>query len=207
MEYSNGMVGDMCIHMLDTVRRMFGLGWPKRIGSYGGIFVQKDGKSNIADTQTATFEYDGLSVVRQHRTWGAPVAPDYPWALFIYGEKGVLRASTLRADFVPVDKKAQSLHFECPYEREQYPEDLTEKDIELNAAPAARRHRLDFLAAIDRRSKPVADVEEGHISTAACIPANIAMDLERPLSYDPITRPMPGDEAATARLRRAYRAP
>ncbi|HYG34724.1 MAG TPA: Gfo/Idh/MocA family oxidoreductase, partial [Clostridia bacterium] len=35
-EYSNGIVGDMCIHMLDMVRWMMGLGWPKRISSTGG---------------------------------------------------------------------------------------------------------------------------------------------------------------------------
>jgi predicted dehydrogenase len=50
MEYGNGIVGDMCVHMLDTTRWMLGLGWPKRISSSGGIFVQKDGKSNISDT-------------------------------------------------------------------------------------------------------------------------------------------------------------
>jgi predicted dehydrogenase len=92
MEYGNGIVGDMCIHMLDTARWMLGLGWPKRISSAGGIFVQKQGKSNITDTQTATFEYDGLNVAWQHRTWGSPADPDYPWALFIYGENGVLCA-------------------------------------------------------------------------------------------------------------------
>ena len=33
MEYGNGIVGDMCIHMLDMVRWMLDLGWPKRISS------------------------------------------------------------------------------------------------------------------------------------------------------------------------------
>ena len=62
MEYGNGIMGDMCVHMLDTARWMLGLGWPKRITSTGGIFVQKEGKSNITDTQTATFEYDELQL-------------------------------------------------------------------------------------------------------------------------------------------------
>ena len=80
MEYGNGIVGDMCIHMLDMVRWMLDLGWPKRITSTGGIFVQKDGKSNITDTQTATFDFADFHVVWQHRTWGDPPDPDYPWA-------------------------------------------------------------------------------------------------------------------------------
>src|ERR1035441_9776515 len=183
-EYGNGIIGDMCVHMFDTARWMLHLGWPKRISSAGGIFVQKEGKSNISDTQTATFEYDGFDAVWQHRTWGTPPDPDYPWALFIYGEKGRLKASTMRADFIPVDAKAKPLHFECVFEREQYPEDVNEKDIELNAAPATRRHMRDFLAAIDQRGRPVADIEEGHISTASCILANVAMEIGRPIVYD-----------------------
>src|SRR6478609_5155390 len=87
MEYGNGIVGDMCVHMLDTTRWMLGLGWPKRISSSGGIFVDKDGKSNISDTQSATFEYDDLTVNWQHRTWGAPPDPQYDWALVLYGDK------------------------------------------------------------------------------------------------------------------------
>src|SRR5882724_7009217 len=206
-EYGNGIVGDMCVHMFDTVRWMLKLGWPKRITSAGGIYVQKEGKSNITDTQTATFEYDGFNAVWEHRTWGAPPDPDYPWALFIYGDKGTLKASTMRADFIPLDEKAKPIHFECVYEKEQYPEDVTERDNELNAAPATRLHMRDFLAAIEKRSRPVADVEEGHISTASCIMANIAMEIGRPIAYDSHKRAAVGDHEATKRLYREYRKP
>jgi predicted dehydrogenase len=206
-EYGNGIMGDMCVHMLDTTRWMLNLGWPRRITSAGGIYVQKEGKSNIADTQTATFEYDNFNCVWQHRTWGTPPDPDYPWALFIYGDKGTLKASTMRADFIPNDKNAKPIHFECLFEREQYPEDVTEKDIELNAAPATRRHMLDFLAAIEKRSRPVADIEAGHISTASCILANIAMETGRQIVYDPDLRTIAGDERATRLLQKPYRAP
>ena len=207
MEYGNGIVGDMCVHMLDTVRWMLGLGWPRRVSSSGGIYVQKDGKSNITDTQSAVFDFDGLTASWEHLTWGSPPDPDYPWALFIHGEKGVLKASTMRADFIPFDRAAKPIHFECLFEREQFPEDVTEKDIELNAAPATRRHMLDFLAAIERRSRPVADVEEGHISTASCILANLAMQLGRTLAYDPHKREVTGDAEATRLLQRPYRQP
>ncbi|NWF84709.1 MAG: Gfo/Idh/MocA family oxidoreductase [Bryobacteraceae bacterium] len=207
MEYGNGIVGDMCVHMYDTVRWMLKLGWPKRITSTGGIFVQTGGKSNISDTQTAIFEHGGFHAVWQHRTWGAPADPDYPWALFIYGDKGVLKASTMRADFIPLDKSQKPIHFDCLYEREKYPEDLKEEAIELNAAPATRLHMLDFLAAIDKRSRPVADIEDGHISTASCILANLSMKLGRPLVYDPAKKAVTGDAEATKLLRRAYRQP
>ncbi|MFD3393625.1 Gfo/Idh/MocA family oxidoreductase [Aquirufa sp. OSTEICH-129V] len=206
-EYGNGIMGDMCVHMFDTARWMLGLGWPKRISSEGGIYVQKEGKSNIADTQTAVFEYDGLNCVWQHRTWGTPPDPEYPWGLTIYGEKGTLRMSTMKYDFTPTDPKAQKLHGDCVFEKEKYPEDLTEDRIELNAAPATRLHMLDFLAAIDKGTKPIADIQEGHISTASCILANVSMKLGRPLSYDPTSKTVFNDPEATALLARTYRQP
>src|SRR5947208_4001062 len=92
-EYGNGILGDMCIHMLDMVRWMLDLGWPKRVGSTGGIYVQTDAKSNISDTQQATFDFGHLPVVWTHRTWGDPPDPGYQWAAVIYGEKGTLKAS------------------------------------------------------------------------------------------------------------------
>src|SRR5437868_14228244 len=41
MEYGNGIVGDMCVHMFDMTRWMLKLGWPTRIASTGGILVDK----------------------------------------------------------------------------------------------------------------------------------------------------------------------
>jgi predicted dehydrogenase len=207
MEYGNGIMGDMCVHMFDTVRWMLHLGWPNRISSEGGIFVQKEGKSNISDTQSAVFEYDELNCVWQHRTWGTPADPDYPWSFTLYGDKGTLRASTMRYDFTPVGEGGTKIHKDVVYEKEKYPEDLTEDHIELNAAPATRLHMLNFLAAIEKGGRPVADIEEGHISTASCILANLAMKTGRPVVYDPKTRQIVGDPEANGRLQRVYRQP
>ncbi|HUR10227.1 MAG TPA: Gfo/Idh/MocA family oxidoreductase [Flavitalea sp.] len=207
MEYGNGIMGDMCIHMFDTVRWMLHLGWPKKITSSGGIYVQKSAKSNIADTQSAVFEYDELDCIWEHRTWGTPADPEYPWAFKLFGEKGTLMASTMKYDFIPMDEKAEKIHKDVVYEKEKYPEDLTEPQIELNAAPATRLHMLDFLDAIEQKKRPVADIGEGHISTACCILANLSMKLGRPLVYDPQKRIVTGDAEATALLQRKYRSP
>ncbi len=184
MEYGNGIVGDMCVHMFDMVRWMLGLGWPKRIASSGGILVDNGGKANIADTQTATFDYGDLNIVWQHRTWGDAPDPKYPWGATFYGDKGTLKASVFGYDFIPSGGQGKPIHRDVTYELEQYPEDKTEKDLERHVAPAIRYHMQDFLAAIATRGKPVADIEEGHISTASCILANLAMQLGRTLTWD-----------------------
>ena len=207
MEYGNGIIGDMCVHMLDTVRWLLDLGWPRRIVSTGGIYVDKAAKSNISDTQVATFEYDGLNCVWQHRSWGTPPDPEYPWSFKLYGDKGTLCGSTMKYDFFPAGK-GEKVHMDVVYEKEKYPEDLKEDRIELNAAPATRLHMINFLESIDKKTKPVADIEQGHISSASCILANVSMQLGgRPLQYDPVQREIAGDPEATRLLQRNYRKP
>lgn len=207
MEYGNGIMGDMCIHMLDMVRWMLGLGWVKSVSSVGGILMDKQSKANIADTQSATFDFGDVKVVWQHRTWGTPNDPQYPWGATIYGDKGTLKASVMGYDYIPLDKNEKPIHKDVTYELEQYPEDKTEKELEKHVAPAIRHHMQDFLRAIEQRSKPVADIEQGHISTATCILANLSMDLKRTLVWDAQKQRVVGDEEANKRLARAYRKP
>lgn len=206
MEYSNGIVGDMCVHMLDMVRWMLNLGWPKHISSTGGILVEKDSRANTSDTQTATFAFDDFNVVWNHRSWGSSPDPEYPWAAIIYGDKGTLKLSVNSYDFIPA-RGGEKIHKDVVMELEQYPEDKTEKDLEKHVAPAVRGHMLDFLAAIESRGRPVADIEQGHISSASCILANVAMTLGRTLQWDPEKHVVIGDEEANKLLARPYRQP
>ncbi len=208
MEYGNGIVGDMCVHMLDMVRFTLDLGWPKRISSSGGILVDKNSKANITDTQTATFDYGGLPIIWQHRSWGdAPDPKHHPWGATYYGDKGTLWLNVFGYDFVPQGGRGEPIHVDVLYEYEKYPEDKTEKDLERHVAAALRRHWLNFLAAVEARSKPVSDIEEGYISATSCILANIAMQLGRTLTYDPKSGLVVGDEEANRLLRRPYRGP
>jgi predicted dehydrogenase len=206
MEYGNGIMGDMCIHMLDMVRWMLDLGWPKRVGSTGGILVDRRSKSNIPDTQTATFEFDNLTMVWQHRTWGASPDEKYPWGATIYGDKGTLKLSVNSYDFIPLGT-GKPVHKDVVMELDQYPVDRTERDLERHVAPAIRVHMQDLLRNIASRGKPVADIEQGHISTTSCILANMALNLGRTLTWDSQKQMIVGDDDANKLLRRPYRQP
>jgi predicted dehydrogenase len=207
MEYGNGIMGDMGIHMFDMVRWFMDLGWPRRISSAGGLRVLKGGKSNIPDTQTALFEYDNVTVVWQHRRFGPPPDPNYTWGATLYGERGTLKAGVMSYDFIPAEKGAQPVHKDVTYELEQYPEDKTEQDLERHVAPAIRGHMKNLLACSESRGRPVADIEEGYISSACCILANIALQLGRTLAWDAQKGMVAGDEEANRLLRRPYRQP
>lgn len=207
MEYGNGIVGDMCVHMLDMTRWMLDLGWPKSISSSGGIFQDKKSIANISDTQIATFSFDDLEVVWTHRSWGDAPDPKYPWAAILYGENGTLKASVNGYEFFPRGSAQSTMKGEPLFEYDKFPEDRTEKDLERHVASAVRWHMKDLLACIASRGRPVADVEQGHISTASCILANLSMQLGRSFAWDTVKQEVIGDPEANKLLRRPYRNP
>jgi len=205
--FSNGQIGDLCVHFFDVVRYFLELGWPDRISASGGVLVREAGSiANIADTQTALFDYPNVKIVWTQRNWGENPHPEYPWAAFLYGDKGTLKLSVNSFDFTP-HGNGEPAHADHLDERDKYPEDLAHKETELFAAPATRRHMQDFLAARQEQRKPVSDIEEGYISSACCILANLSMDLGRSLAWDAAAGRIMGDDEANQRLARAYREP
>jgi hypothetical protein len=193
--------------MLDMTRWMLDLPMPTRIESSGGIFVDKASKANITDTQTATFEFPDLRVVWTHRSWGDTPGPRFPWGAMFYGEKGTLEASVMGYAFTESGKKEPTIKEDVVYELDKYPEDRTEKDLEKHVAPAIRAHMKNFLECVESRQRPVSDIEQGYMSTSACILANVSMQLGRAIQWDHAKGMVVGDDAANKLLRRAYRAP
>ena len=115
------------------------------------------------------------TVVWQHRTWGQPADPEYPWGATIYGDKGTLKASVNSYDFIPLGKTSRPLSGKAA-RAGQVPRG---QDRE---GPGAARRRGQPPApaglpagASPSRGRPVADIEQGHISTASCILANLSM--------------------------------
>jgi len=92
-------------------------------------------------------------------------------------------------------------------EREKYPEDVQHKETELFAAPGNRANLLNFVQCRKNGQRPVADIEEGYISSACCIMANLSMELGRGLRWDAEAAKVIGDDEANRRLARVYRSP
>jgi hypothetical protein len=65
----------------------------------------------------------------------------------------------------------------------------------------------NFLECIASREKPVSDIEQGYMSAAACILANISMQLGRTLQWDHAKGMVVNDDEANKLLRRPYRGP
>src|SRR5262249_19887532 len=116
------------------------------------------------------------------------------------------KASVNNYDFTPAGGKSPTQSGKAVIV-DKYPEDKTEKDLEMHVAEAIRVHMQDFLKAIASRGEPGADIEHGHISTARCIRADLSMQRGRSLTWDAEKHQVVGDEEATKLLRRPYRKP
>ena len=122
------------------------------------------------------------------------------------GENGTLTTTTLGYLFEPAgDDEPEAFHMLAP---DGNPAHINLKaSVEKVIGVAEKGHAQDFMRARQTRGRPVADIEEAHISSSSCVLANIAQQLGRPVSYDPVSRTVPGDAEATALLARNYRGP
>jgi predicted dehydrogenase len=213
MEYGNGTIGDMGIHMIDMARWMLDLGWPRQIFSAGGNYFHREGKPNIPDMQTATFDYGDFQMTWQHRHWAENPDPQYPWGATFYGEQGTLKAGLKSFDFTPlgigtpIHREWNDADAKYPVDSADFPEDKDEKRIEYHAAPAVRKHMKNLLECTASRERPCADIAEGSTSTTMCVLANLSLQLGRSLAWDAAKGRVVGDAEANNRLARPYRAP
>lgn len=206
MEYGNGTLGDMGVHMFDMARWLLDLRYPRRIFSVAGQYIKRGGISNCSDTQTVVFDYGDLEVVWNHRTWSELPDPRHPWGGYFYGEKGLLKASVFGYDFRRYhSKETQSV--DVAVDNPAYPGDKTEEGLERQCCESIREHMRDFVARIVDRGRPRSDVEEGAISTICCVLGNISAKLGRALEWDEEAGRVRNDDEANALLAREYRAP
>lgn len=205
MEYGNGTLGDMGVHMFDMARWFLDLRYPKRIYSVGGQYIKKGGTSNISDTQTVVFDYGDKEIIWEHRNWTQPESR-HPWGGYFYGQNGLLKASVFGYDYERYySDKVESADVIRNYP--DYPQDQKEPGLELQCAEAIREHMRDLLARIADRGRPRSDVEEGAISTICCVLGNISMQLGRALEWDEEAGRVKNDDEANSLLAREYRAP
>jgi len=205
-EFGNGYIADLGVHFMDTVRWMLDLRWPKRVSCVGGVYVDKQSIATIVDTQSAAWEFDDLLMTWTNREF-APSPQGGGWGARIYGDKGTLTLGSIDYEFVPADGGAK-LTGNLDAEIAKFPKDtdlLVPMDRQL--VPLTRPNMRDFVAAIEAHKRPVADIEQGYISTSSVILANIAMDLGRPIRWDAAEQKVIGDDEAQKRLSRPYRAP
>ncbi len=206
-EYGNGKMGDMGVHILDTVRHILDLGWPSEISSTGGKFVHEEATATIPDTQNVLFSFDDMTVTWEYRAWGGNTLPNRhwtdKWGFRFIGTEGTINMTTMGYEFVSADGQIREGRHLCSHTNNLENVDFALYDTVDEMVNM--HHVKNLVTSVENRSAPVSNMKQGHISSASCILANMSLELGRSLSYDPKSRTIPGDVEATEMLAREYR--
>lgn len=201
LDFANGTLGDWGVHWLDQVLWWTEEKYPRRVFSTGGrpikgppVRDERGQTSDAPDSQVAVYEFDSFTAVWEHRRFADNNAEKHKIGCYFYGTKGTLHIGWRDGwTFYPANARDKVLQ-----EKPQ----LQEPDghnIKLLWA--------DFLQAIEKGQRPVADIERAHRSTTTVLLGMLALKLGRSITWDGSKEQIPDDPAATALLSRAYRSP
>jgi predicted dehydrogenase len=202
LDYANGTLGDWGIHWLDQVLWITGEKAPRKVFSHGGrpvkgppILTATEQGSDAPDHQVATFEFEPFTVQWEHRLFGgSDTEKGENVGCHFYGTKGTLHLGWRDGfTFYPAGKGEPMVH----------------EDARLNEPDQQNIRELwaDFLDAIETGRRPVCDIEEGHRATTCSLLGMLSMKLGRSIAWDGAAERIPGDDDASALLRREYRVP
>jgi predicted dehydrogenase len=178
-DYSGGQMTNWGAHHLDIAQWALGMddAGPIRISGKGEF--PKDGLFDTADNVMIEYTYPG-DITMICRTGGSSV--------LFEGDKGKIYVSREELKTWPESLKGTTI---LPTEARLY---------------RSINHKANFLECIRTRRRPITDVEIGHRSSTVCHLGTIAMQLGRPLRWDPVVEQFVDDPDANRLLSRSPRA-
>ena len=157
--------------------------------------------------KTATFDFGDLKVVWKHRTWGDPPDPEVSLGRDHLRRQGHAEGQRQQLRLHPRRRRDAGARGRGLRARAVPRGQDREGPGEARRAGDPRAHEGLACSASQTRGKPVADIEQGYISTTACILANLSLQLGRSLAWDHQRGQVVGDDEANRLLMRPYRAP
>jgi predicted dehydrogenase len=190
-DYGNGEIGGDGIHDIDLAR--WGLGattHPVQVVAHGSR-VKVRGEGDFPDNMVVVFEYEGgMSLVYENRNFAPYGERGFDNANLFYGTEGYMVFSRRGAFQTYLGAKE-------------------EKGPGARGSAGNEEHVGNFFDAVRSGGSAAnhADAEVAHLSCALVHLGEIAYRTGRALRFDPKAETILGDEDASARLTKPYRAP
>jgi predicted dehydrogenase len=200
-DYSGGQMTNWGAHSLDIVRWALDAKAPSAVAAFGGRYELKDG-GETPDVQQAIYSFPGCVV-----TWNGceisgfePIRypegdPRIKPLIEFHGTKGSMVLTRRGFWVTPQIWTGDGADHETPAMQP------------LTAAATGFPHARNFLDCVKSRKRPIADVEEGHLTVAMCHLGNMATKLSRTLRWDAEKEEVIGDSEANRLLSISYRKP
>jgi predicted dehydrogenase len=196
-DYSNGILGDWGVHLLDVVQWALEAPGPRAVSSVGQKLAVRD-NGDAPDTQMATFEYADFLCTYEYRAANADAMRQRGHGISFHGTEATMLLSRHGFEVFPETREGPD-------------------DEDVARAPAMKmdrvddgleNHAADKLACMRSRKRPACDIEDGLRSSAPCMLGVVALRTGERLEFDPVKQELRNASAAARKLfGREYRAP
>ena len=199
LDMSSGCFANQAVHEIDIIRWGRDLDrLPTEINALGGKFVHDDDRTSPTHV-AITYRFGDIDpiVTYEHRSWYTNseagfrdkypfVQPDFPVGTIFLGTEGYMIFPDYSSYYSFLGPKREP----GPSKREE------------GHPMADLPHFQNWIAAVRSRDHNdlSADIDEGRKSTAVCLLARTSYQVGRPLTFDPDTEQVIGDDEANALL-------
>jgi predicted dehydrogenase len=198
-DYGGGWPLDWAVHHYDIVHWAMGVEWPVAATALGGKLAFERDSREWPDTFAGVLHYGPGPVAKrgfllQYSFRAGGEGGQHTHAKCFYGTNGSLR----------LDRSG----YQITAERQKGKRTIVEESVPGGGeGQAVVNHARTFLQNVRSRTKPFADVGQGHLSSNPGHLLNIAWRLGRTIRWDGANEQVLGDPEASALLSRAYRSP
>ena len=196
LDYANGTIGDWGIHWFDQVLWWAEERYPTSVFSTGDRFVKQD-TTDTPDTQLAIFKFEDFTCSWEHKLTAANANEPSGIGCYFYGTEGT----------VHLGWRDGWTFYPSKFDNRKNPLEKIHMDSNANAPDHQNIKELwsDFMKAIDQKSRPISDIEDGYLATNMSLLAMISLKVGRSVQWD--GKSILNDPEASEHLQRPYRAP
>jgi predicted dehydrogenase len=193
LDFTNGTCADWGVHWFDQILWWSEEKHPRTIYSTGGVF-DKDSQADAPDWQNITFKFDSFTCEWEHRRIGSTDSEKHNIGVFFHGTKGTFHMGWMDGwTFYPNTRGGQEVHMDHTLHK---PDDQNIPEL-----------WNDFIQAIEKGTKPAADIVNSHYATNMSLLGMLSYKLGRSVKWDGGKQRVTGDPEAEKLMSRAYREP
>jgi len=196
-DYSNGMLGDWAVHLVDIVQWALDTPGPVAITGVGQKHAVKD-NAETPDTLQATFEYPDFVCTYENRQANGNSMFGKGYGIEFHGTEATMFLNRSGFEVFPETRKGAD-----------------DKDVARSASMRMDQvddglvnHAGNMLECMKTRKRPACDIEDGQHSSATCLLGVVALRSRERLEFDPVKQELKNASGAARKLfGREYRAP
>jgi len=196
-DYSNGMLGDWAVHLVDIVQWALEAPGPVAVTAVGQKHAVKD-NGDTPDTLQTTFEYPDFVCTYENRHANGNSMFGKGYGIEFHGTEATMFLNRSGFQVFPETRKGED-----------------GKEVARSASMSMDEvddglynHAGNLLECMKTRQRPAADIEAGQHSSATCLLGVVALRTRERIEFDPARQELKNGSPAARRLfAREYRAP